>query len=142
MSSSAVEFSKKQEQVISLLKHKKLKRINRTSYSLTEKRSILDLYFKSGLSCRQFALQHGIDRSTLSLWLSSCKNAEKSVPLQSKLIGMDAKDEMLEKLRAENEKLRHNLEFERLRVRAYERLIEIVKEEDGIDVLKKDGAKQ
>ena len=121
---------------------KKLKKINRTRYSLTEKRSILDLYFKSGLSCRQFALQHGIDRSTLSLWLSSCKNAEKSVPLQSKLIGMDAKDEMLEKLRAENEKLRHNLEFERLRVRAYERLIEIVKEEDGIDVLKKDGAKQ
>ena len=121
---------------------KKLKRINRTRYSLTEKRSILDLYFKSGLSCRQFALQHGIDRSTLSLWLSSCKNAEKSVPLQSKLISMDAKDEMLEKLRAENEKLRHNLEFERLRVRAYERLIEIVKEEDGIDVLKKDGAKQ
>lgn len=121
---------------------KKLKKITRTSYSLTEKRSILDLYFKSGLSCRQFALQHGIDRSTLSLWLSSCKNAEKSVPLQSKLISMDAKDEMLEKLRAENEKLRHNLEFERLRVRAYERLIEIVKEEDGIDVLKKDGAKQ
>lgn len=121
---------------------KKLKGINRTSYSLTEKHLILDLYFKSGLSCRQFALQHGIDRSTLSLWLSSCKNAEKSVPLQSKLIGMDAKDEMLEKLRAENEKLRHNLEFERLRVRAYERLIEIVKEEDGIDVLKKDGAKQ
>ena len=121
---------------------KKLKRINRTRYSLTEKRSILDLYFKSGLSCRQFALQHGIDRSTLSLWLSSCKNAEKSVPLQSKLISMDAKDEMLEKLRAENEKLRRNLEFERLRVRAYERLIEIVKEEDGIDVLKKDGAKQ
>ena len=121
---------------------KKLKRINRTSYSLTEKRSILDLYFKSGLSCRQFALQPGIERSRLSLWLSSCKNAEKSVPLQSKLIGMDAKDEMLEKLRAENEKLRHNLEFERLRVRAYERLIEIVKEEDGIDVLKKDGAKQ
>ena len=121
---------------------KKLKRINRTNYSLTEKHSILDLYFKSGLSCRQFALQHGIDRSTLSLWLSSCKNAEKSVPLQSKLISMDAKDEMLEKLRAENEKLRHNLEFERLRVRAYERLIEIVKEEDGINVLKKDGAKQ
>lgn len=121
---------------------KKLKKITRTSYSLIEKHSILDLYFKSGLSCRQFALQHGIDRSTLSLWLSSCKNAEKSVPLQSKLISMDAKDEMLEKLRAENEKLRHNLEFERLRVRAYERLLEIVKEEDGIDVLKKDGAKQ
>ena len=60
---------------------KKVKRITRTSYSLTEKRSILDLYFKSGLSCRQFALQHGIERSTLSLWLSSCKNAENTVLL-------------------------------------------------------------
>ena len=121
---------------------KDLKKINRTSYSLSEKRSILDSYFKSGLSCRQFAFEHGIERSTLSRWLSACKNKEKSVPLQSKLIGMDAKEEMLDKLRAENEKLRHNLEFERLRVRAYERLIEIVKEEDGIDLLKKDGAKQ
>ena len=35
-----------------------------------------------------------------------------------------------------------SLEYERLRVSAYERLIEIVKQEDGIDVLKKDGAKQ
>jgi DNA polymerase III sliding clamp (beta) subunit (PCNA family) len=70
------------------------------------------------------------------------ENAEKSVSLQSKSKSMDATSEMLEKLRAENEKLRRNLEFERLRVRAYERLIEIVKEEDGIDVLKKDGAKQ
>ena len=38
--------------------------------------------------------------------------------------------------------LEKSLEYERLRVAAYERLIEIVKQEDGIDVLKKDGAKQ
>lgn len=38
--------------------------------------------------------------------------------------------------------LEKSLEYERLRVSAYERLIEIVKQEDGIDVLKKDGAKQ
>ena len=121
---------------------KEFKKINRRSYSLSEKENYLDLYFRSGLSCRQFALQHGIGCTTLLDWLAACRSDEKSVPLQSKSMNMDAKEEMLEKLRAENEKLRRNLEFERLRVRAYERLIEIVKEEDGIDLLKKDGAKQ
>jgi len=38
--------------------------------------------------------------------------------------------------------LEKSLEYERLRVKAYERLIEIAKQEDGIDVLKKDGAKR
>lgn len=116
--------------------------LQRKSYSLSEKQSILELYFQSGINCRQFAIHHGLEYKTLWNWVSSCKSAEKNVPLHSKSLSMDAKSEMLEQLRAENEKLRRNLEFERLRVRAYERLIEIVKEEDGIDVLKKDGAKQ
>ena len=103
---------------------------------------MISAYYQSSLSQKGFARAHQIPSTTLRFWLNSCESAEKSVSLQSKSKSMDATSEMLEKLRAENEKLRRNLEFERLRVRAYERLIEIVKEEDGIDVLKKDGAKQ
>ena len=114
----------------------------RKIYSLPEKQQMISAYYQSGLSQKGFARAHQIPSTTLRFWLNSCESAEKSVSLQSKSLSMDAKSEMLDKLRAENEKLRHNLEFERLRVRAYERLIEIVKEEDGIDVLKKDGAKQ
>ena len=55
---------------------------------------------------------------------------------------MDAKDQVIEDLRAENERLRRESEWQRLRVAGYERLLEIIKQEDGIDLLKKDGAKQ
>ena len=55
---------------------------------------------------------------------------------------MDPKDQALENLRVENERLRREAEYHKLRVAGYERLLEIVKQEDGIDLLKKDGAKQ
>ena len=44
-------------------------------------------------------------------------------------------------LRLENERLLREVEYHKLRAAGYERLLEIVKE-DGIDLLKKDGAKQ
>jgi hypothetical protein len=55
---------------------------------------------------------------------------------------MDAKDQALENLRVENERLRREVEYQKLRVTGYERLLEIIKQEDGIDLLKKGGAKQ
>ena len=112
------------------------------SYPESFRQQVLEDYFRSNGTIKACAAKWGIPKGSLGTWLKTCKNAEKNVPLHSKSLNMDAKSEMLEQLRAENEKLRRNLEFERLRVRAYERLIEIVKEEDGIDVLKKDGAKQ
>ncbi|MBQ7192283.1 MAG: hypothetical protein IJS00_05365, partial [Paludibacteraceae bacterium] len=51
---------------------------------------------------------------------------------------MDAKDQALENLRVENEKLRREVEYQKLKVAGYERLLEIIKHEDGIDLLKKD----
>lgn len=55
---------------------------------------------------------------------------------------MDAKDRVIENLRLQLERAQREAEYNRLRATAYERLIEIVKIEDGIDLLKKDGAKQ
>ena len=62
--------------------------------------------------------------------------------MHSNSIHMDAKDQAIENLRVENERLRREAEYHKLRVAGYERLLEIVKQEDGIDLLKKDGAKQ
>lgn len=70
------------------------------------------------------------------------QESKKSVSLHSNSIHMDAKDQALENLRVENERLRREAEYHKLRVAGYERLLEIVKQEDGIDLLKKDGAKQ
>ena len=111
-------------------------------YSQSFKQQVMDDYFQSGMSQADCARKWKIKRVTLSKWFLSCKNGSKSVSLRSNSIHMDAKDQALENLRLENEKLRREVEYQKLKVAGYERLLEIIKHEDGIDLLKKDGAKQ
>jgi 23S rRNA U2552 (ribose-2'-O)-methylase RlmE/FtsJ len=47
-----------------------------------------------------------------------------------------------ESLRDEVENLRKSLEYEKMRSRAFEKMIEIAEKEEGISILKKGGAKQ
>lgn len=115
---------------------------SRNYYSQSFKQQVLDDYFQSGMSQHSFAASKKIHFSTLNTWINTCKNVEKSVSLRSNSIHMDAKDQALSNLRLENEKLRREVEYHKLKVSGYERLLEIVKQEDGIDLLKKDGAKQ
>ena len=111
-------------------------------YSQSFKQQVLDDYFQSGMSQSACARKWKIPQTTISSWLRTCMNRKKSVSLCSNSIHMDAKDQALENLRVENERLRREVEYQKLRVAGYERLLEIVKQEDGIDLLKKDGAKQ
>ena len=111
-------------------------------YSQSFKQQVLDDYFQSGMSQAGCCRKWNIPLTTLSSWLRTCTSQEKSVSLQSNSIHMDAKDQAIENLRVENERLRREAEYHKLRVAGYERLLEIIKEEDGIDLLKKDGAKQ
>ena len=50
--------------------------------------------------------------------------------------------ETQESLQKKIEALERALEYERLRCRGYEKLIEIAEREEGISILKKDGARQ
>jgi len=111
-------------------------------YSQSFKHQVLDDYFQSGLNQRECSRKWKIPQSTLFGWLSSCRNREKSVSLCSNSIHMDAKDQAIADLRLKTERLEREVEYNKLRVAGYERLLEIIKQEDGIDLLKKDGAKQ
>ena len=111
-------------------------------YSDSFKNQVMENYFSGELSLQACARKWEIPAQSLNNWGKVCKNAQKSVSLHPKLKGMDAKDQVIEDLRAENERLRRESEWQRLRVAGYERLLEIIKQEDGIDLLKKDGAKQ
>ena len=114
----------------------------RNHYSQSFKQQVMDDYFQSGMSQAECARKWKIKRVTLTKWFSSCKSQKKVVSLRSNSIHMDAKDQAIADLRIENERLRREAEFHKLRAAGYERLLEIVKQEDGIDLLKKDGAKQ
>ena len=111
-------------------------------YSQSFKQQVLEDYFQSGVNQKECAAKWQIPFKTLNKWLSDCKFQKKAVSLRPKSQNMDAKDQALENLRVENERLRREAEYHKLRVAGYERLLEIIKEEDGIDLLKKDGAKQ
>ena len=114
----------------------------RTIYSQSFKQQVLDDYFQSGMTQTECFTKWNIPQRTFNSWVCSCKSSEQSVSLRSNSIHMDAKDQTLENLRVENERLRREVEYHKLKVAGYERLLEIVRQEDGIDLLKKDGAKQ
>lgn len=57
------------------------------------------------------------------------------VPKQSDLTEMES-------LQKRIEELRRSLELEKMRSRAFEKMIEIAEEEEGISIFRKDGAKQ
>ena len=114
----------------------------RNHYSKSFKQQVLEDYFQSGMTQNECALKWKINKTSMCEWLSSCKSEKKVVSLHSKSNIMDAKDQALENLRVENERLRREVEYQKLKTAGYERLLEIVKQEDGIDLLKKDGAKQ
>lgn len=111
-------------------------------YSQSFKQQVLDDYFQSGMSQVECYTKWKIPEKTLNTWICACKNTQKSVSLRQNAIYMDPKDQAIADLRLENERLRREVEYNKLRVSGYERLLEIVKEKDGIDLLKKDGAKQ
>ena len=57
------------------------------------------------------------------------------VPKQSDLTDMES-------LQKRIEELRRSLELEKMRSRAFAKMIEIAEEEEGISIFRKDGAKQ
>ncbi|MCS3061852.1 hypothetical protein NXX40_02545 [Parabacteroides distasonis] len=74
----------------------------------------------------------GSDRLPLP---SETKERLQMVPKQSDLTDMES-------LQKRIEELRRSLELEKMRSRAFEKMIEIAEEEEGISIFRKDGAKQ
>ena len=118
----------------------------KNNYSESFKLQVLsDYYASSKMSISACCRKWAVPLSTFHDWLSSCTNEKKVVSLQPETKDdpiMQDNQPTIQELQQQVANLQKSLEFERLRVIAYERLIEIVKKEDGIDLLKKGGAKQ
>ena len=81
------------------------------------------------------------------MWLKTYpieKNGVSLRPETENALQMDKQQEpeTQESLHRRIEALERALEYERLRCRGYEKLIEIAEREEGISILKKDGARQ
>lgn len=120
---------------------------NHCRHSKTFKLQVLQDYYSSGQSKNSIARKWGIDHSLLSRWEKNFPVDNFSLPLSSECIEvykMAHKEELSneEILQKRIEDLMRSLEYEKMRSRAFEKMIEIAEKEEGISILKKDGAKQ
>ena len=107
------------------------------AYSMNFKRMVVREYEGSTLNKKQIQLKYGIQGH--SRLLSWCRQYGKlTYPQKGIRIGRPMKDPQKQRIK----ELEKELELERLKVIAYEKLIEIAEREDGISISKKDVAKQ
>jgi len=107
-------------------------------YTESFKLMVVREYERGSLNKKQVALKHGIPgHNTILHWCRKYGKLHYQSP-RSGIIGRPMKEPAKQKIK----ELEQALENERLKVIAYEKLLEIIKREDGIDLLKKDAAKQ
>jgi transposase-like protein len=108
----------------------------RCKYSIAFKKKVVHEYSKGELTQVQLRKKYGIGgKSSILRWSKIYGNLLYTEKIA---IGRMAKDPQKQRIK----NLERMLKEAQLKVLAYETLFEIVKEEDGIDVLKKDEAKQ
>ena len=108
---------------------------------------VLSYYYTHGEHRRKTYEKFGISKSNLRQWLKNYRIEKESVSLQTELeksfqMKHQQDTDSQEAMRQRIEALEKALEYERMRCRGYEKLIEIAEKEEGISILKKDGAKQ
>lgn len=108
---------------------------------------VISDYYSNGCLLKETARRFDLHPTTVRLWLKNyCTVQKNDVPL-SQTDNNAAMDEQTQSITIGSlqERIRNleaSLHYERMRVKAYERLIEVAKKEEGVDVLKKAGAEQ
>jgi len=107
----------------------------------------LSYYYSHGKNHVKTRERFSLHDSTLRTWIKNTPIDENCVSLQSELMNAIMKKDYKEttpeeKLQTKIAELEKALAYEQMRSRAYEKLIEIAEAEEGISILKKDGAKQ
>jgi len=106
------------------------------TFSEAFKRMVVREFEEGYLNKKELSRKHGIlGHATILKW---CRIYGKLYYSQKSIIGRPMKD--LQKRRIKE--LEKELENERLKVIAYEKLIEIAEREDGVSISKKDVARQ
>ena len=122
------------------LKGRKRQKGRNCIHDLAFKRRVAQEYLKGDQSTTQVAQMFNVPHQTVSRWakqFSSELADEIIIPAMTE----QEKNEF-EVLRKQNEALKKKLEYEQMRNFALETLVDLAKEELGIDLRKNSGAKQ
>ena len=129
------------------MEKKETKRRTRRTFTPEFKMEVLSYYYTHGECSRKRYERYGISDQNLRMWLRTYRIEKESVSLQSELektFQMDRQQDTAsqEAMQRTIESLERALEDERMRCPGYELLIETAEREEGISILKKDGARQ
>lgn len=117
-------------------------------YSETFRLEVLRDYYTSGLSLSEVSRKWELGSYTVLIgWKKRYPVDSLSLSLSAETISSymeksESGKSKEEQLRDEVVRLKKALEMEKLRSRAFEKLIEVAEKAEGISILKKDGAKQ
>ena len=114
----------------------RVKRDARCKYSITFKKKVVQEYARGELTQAQIRSKYGIGgKSAILLWSKKYGNLRYRAKITMAKAAKNSDQKRIKTL----ERL---LKEAQLKVMAWETLIEVIKEEDGIDLLKKGAAKQ
>ena len=130
--------------------------LKRQRYSMDFKFQLLKEYYESGSSAYSLSKKHGVDDATFLRWIKCFESKALSLPeelneLENQVYMARKKSQTdqpslemteLDRLRDENLRLRKALSYSELRNEALQEVLKIGREQYGIDLLKKAGAKQ
>lgn len=117
-------------------------------YPKTFKLQVLQDYYSSGQSKHSIERKWNIPFGRLHFWEQAFPIESFPLPLPSETIAAYKMSHEKKELSNEEilqnriEDLMRSLEYEKMRSRAFEKMIEIAEQEEGISILKKGGAKQ
>ncbi|MEE3391807.1 MAG: transposase [Candidatus Cryptobacteroides sp.] len=120
---------------------KTTKRWSKRTFTPEFKMEVLSYHYTHGEHRSKTCEKYGISEASLRQWLKTYKVDKEGVSLQSELEKSflmkqpqetDSQEAMKQRIAA----LEKALEYERMRCRGYEKLIEIAEKEEGISILK------
>ena len=112
----------------------------RRTFSDAEKLQLINEYLASGESKEVFQTKRHLGHNNLSRWMLTFGISTQTKPVS--MIKSKEEDTYAKHLQEEIARLKKELEYERLRSKAFETMIDIAEDELNVKIRKKSGAKQ
>lgn len=112
----------------------------RRTFSDSDRLQLINEYLASGESKEVFQAKRRLGHSVLSRWMLNFGISEQTKPIQ--MPKTETKNYYEQQLQDGIARLKKELEYEKLRSKAFETMIDIAENELNVNIRKKSGAKQ
>jgi len=128
-------------QIVNRTKPKKRQNGRPSKYDISFRRRLAQEYAEGDCSMTQIALQYGVSKYNVKDWFNKF-SGDLAAKERDIIVMTPEEQQELEQLKKQNASLQKKLDFEQMRNFALETMIDLAKEELGVDLRKNSGAKQ